>query len=167
MNIRRPLATFLAGVAAVSSLAVGLTAQPAHADGCEVEAYRSLHVNDVSVIEGNKKGFTYYTPAKFNVKTTGCMRAGSVYWQLAPALASEPGDHTDSNDLLSYPSGTLTWAYGESATKVITATIVRDSLPENHEKFKLLFANKPFGFDNATGAVATGTILDDDTPPPA
>lgn len=166
MNIRRHLAAFLAGTAATCSLTVGLTAQAAHAQNCETAPDRSLYVADVKVSEGNPIGLGLLTPAKFSVVSFGCMNAGTVQWHLAPALASEPGDMTDSNDMV-YKSGTLTWAKGETGPKVITAHIIRDLQPENDEKFKLIFHAKSGLIDTKIGAVATGTVVDDDTPPPA
>jgi chitinase len=113
-----------------------------------------LSVGDVSVREGNSGTVS----AVFTV-TLSAPSSQTV----TVAYATQDGTATAGGDYQA-TSGTLTFAPGETA-KTIAVAVNGDTVPEPDETFRLILSNAT----NAVIAVgqATGTILNDDGPPPS
>jgi chitinase len=115
----------------------------------------TISVASVSVCEGTSK---YPTKMRFTVTLSAPAPAGgvTVSYTTADGTAAADSDYTAA-------SGTLTFAPGQR-TKTVDVLIVADSVDELDETLSLRLS-APSGA--TLGAdVATGTIVDDDVPPP-
>ena len=110
-----------------------------------------LSVADERAQEGNALTFTVtLTPAS----------TATVTVRAATSIASD--DTAESGDFTAVPATTLTFAAGETS-KTVTVTTDEDTTDEDNETFTLTLSNA----SNAeiSDATATGTIVNDDTPP--
>lgn len=73
------------------------------------------------------------------------------------------GTATVGVDLTGATSGTVTWAAGDTATKVINVTIVDDTLEESAETFDITLSGATNGAAVGYSATFTGQINDNDT----
>jgi predicted extracellular nuclease len=117
----------------------------------------SYSIADAAAIEGT--GGT--TPISFTVSRAGDVSAaGSVGYSIGFAGG---GFSASAADLASPLAGTVSFAAGESV-KIVTLSLVGDSLPEADEAFTVTLSGPSSG--NLGTASATGTIVNDDGPPP-
>ena len=110
-----------------------------------------LSVADVSAEEGNSLTFTVtLTPAS----------TATVTVRAATSIASD--DTAESGDFTAVPSTTLTFAAGETS-KTVPVSTDEDTTDEDNETFTLTLSNATNA--EISDATATGTIVNDDTPP--
>jgi hypothetical protein len=113
----------------------------------------ALSTGDASVAEGSAGT----TPLSFSVRLSRASRqAVSVRYATSDGTATAPADYAAA-------SGTLTFKAGET-NKTISVSIVGDTGFEAEETLTVTLSN-PVGATIAT-ASATGTIRNDDAPPP-
>jgi Calx-beta domain/WD40-like Beta Propeller Repeat len=127
-------------------------AYDAQADWQPAPVVPSVDIADTAVTEGD----TGTTDATFQVTLSQASTATvTVDYATANGTATTPDDYTQT-------SGTLTFAAGETA-KTVVVPVVGDTLAEPSETFTVTLSTPT----NATlgDSEATGTILDDDTPP--
>lgn len=134
----------------------GLAILDGHAVGSIDDAgeVSTISVSDASVVEGNAGS----TPLSFAI-TLSPARAEpvSVSYETSDDSAVAPDDYLGA-------SGVVTFDPGETA-KTVEVGVVGDDVPEPDETF-VLQLSAPEGAALAD-AVGVGTIVDDDTPPPA
>ncbi|MEI6257766.1 MAG: Calx-beta domain-containing protein, partial [Planctomycetota bacterium] len=104
------------------------------------------------------------TPFTFTATRSGDLAgASSVYW----AVTGSGGNQASAADFAGsvLPSGSMSFAANE-ATKTITVNVSADSTVESDEGFTVTLS-APTGATLGTPASATGTIRNDDLPPPS
>jgi hypothetical protein len=112
----------------------------------------SMTIDDVQVTEGN--GGT--TSAVFTVRLSAASgQVVTVDYATADGTAMAPAEYTATAGTLSFPAGTT--------TRTVSVPVIGDLLDEPNETFLVRLSN-------AVGALladaqATGTIVDDDSPP--
>ncbi|MDB5721113.1 MAG: hypothetical protein JWP15_1731 [Alphaproteobacteria bacterium] len=117
----------------------------------------SYSIADAAAFEGNSAT----TPITFTVTRAGdTSAAGNVGYSVD--LGSD-GFSASASDFASPLSGTVSFNAGEAA-KTITLNVNGDTLPEADEGFTVTLHNPSSG--NLGDASATGTIVNDDGPPP-
>jgi len=115
-------------------------------------ALPSLTVDDVQVTEGNGGA----TNAVFTVRLSApSAQAVTVDYATQDGTAVAPADYAATSGTLSFPAGTT--------TRTVTVPVVADVLDEADETFLMRLSN-PAGAILGD-AEATGTIVDDDSPP--
>jgi hypothetical protein len=117
----------------------------------------SLSINNVSKLEGNWFGFTFY---QFEVERTGGVGATSVDYATADGTAE-----VANNDYIP-ATGTLNWTSGGSNFQYFTVLVRKDNFPEMDEIFYVNLSNPTGGAVIGNGQ-GEGEILDDDTPSPS
>ena len=120
----------------------------------------SIAATNANRYEGNS-GSTALT---FTVTRDGnTSLTSSVAWSVSGSgtAAATANDFTGGV----FASGTLTFLAGESS-KVITVSVVGDKTYESNEQFSVTLSNASGSTQILDGGVATGTILNDDAPPP-
>ena len=110
----------------------------------------TLSIDNAEASEGDVVEFTV---------TVSGTRTGDV----AVSYSTADGSATDGDDYAGTSNGTLTFTSSESSKTISVATI-EDTDPEDDETFTVTLSS-PNGATIDTGA-ATGTITDDDEPPP-
>ena len=111
--------------------------------------------------EGTAAGTTPFT---FTVTRAGDLAAASsVFWAVTGSGASQASAADFVESVL--PSGTVSFAANES-TKTITVYVSADATVESDEGFTVTLST-PTGATLGTPASATGTIRNDDLPPPS
>ncbi|WP_166041000.1 cadherin domain-containing protein [Sphingosinicella sp. YJ22] len=116
-----------------------------------------LAIADAQVVEGDA-GFTTMS---FEVsRQGGTDGAVSATWTV-----TFPGS-ANSADLAGPLTGTVSFADGDSTTQIVTIQVAGDLDFEADETFTVTLS-APTGGAALTDAVATGTIVNDDVPPPA
>jgi len=120
-------------------------------------AVLSIAATDANKVEGNS-GNTEFT---FTVTRAGdTSGATDVNWAVTGSSAN-PADADDFNGTL--PSGTVNFAANET-TKTVTVNVSGDTTAESTEGFTVTLSGATGGA-SIVQATATGSILDDDTPP--
>ena len=112
-----------------------------------------LSIGDIEASEGDSGT----TPMAFTVRLSAASeQTVTVRYATANGTATKPADYTAS-------SGTLTFRPGDTS-RTITVNVTGDTVDEENEKFTVRLSNPT----NATcgRCTATGTIKDDDNPPP-
>ncbi|MCR9287925.1 T9SS type A sorting domain-containing protein [Saprospiraceae bacterium] len=117
----------------------------------------TLSINNVSKLEGNWFGFTFY---QFEVERTGGVGATSVDYATADGTAE-----VANNDYIP-ATGTLNWTSGGSNFQYFTVLVRKDNFPEMDEIFYVNLSNPTGGAVIGDGQ-GEGEILDDDTPSPS
>lgn len=112
----------------------------------------SVSINDVSKMEGNWWGLTYY---QFEVERTGGTGAITVDY------ATSDGTALLSNNDYIANSGTLTWGSGGSNFKYITIAVRKDNTFESDELFYINLSN-PTGGATISDGQGIAEILNDD-----
>ena len=112
----------------------------------------TLSIADISELEGNFFGFTFY---QFAVTRSGTTNATSVQYATADGTATVSG-----NDYLS-ASGTLYWSNGGSDVKYILVLVKKDNLVEPDEIFTVNLSN-PTGGASISDGEGEGEIVNDD-----
>jgi alpha-tubulin suppressor-like RCC1 family protein len=117
-----------------------------------------VSVGDVSVVEGDSGGGTSGTVAQFAVTlNVGAPSAMTVQYTTMNGSALAGSDYTTK-------SGTISFAIGQYK-KYVTVKITRDVAAEGaSQAFAVTLSSPSFGLALGRGT-ATGTIIDDDTPP--
>jgi hypothetical protein len=115
----------------------------------------SISINDVSKLEGNWWGFTYY---QFAVERTGGTTPISVQYATADGTAM-----VSNSDYIA-KSGTLTWSNGGSNIKYILVQVRKDNNFESDEHFLVNLSN-PTGGATISDNQGQGTIINDDAAP--
>lgn len=112
-------------------------------------------IGDVSLAEGNAGTATLM----FNVSVSRASPTPmSVNWHTVDGTALAGAEYTAA-------SGTLTWAVNDSAPKNVTVLLQGDAAVEPDENFTLQLDGF-VGMAVGASVAATGTILNDDAPPP-
>ena len=120
-------------------------------------AIAATNANQTEGTSGTKP-FTFTITRAAN--TTG---ANAVNWTVTGSGAS-PANPTDfAGGVL--PTGSVSWAAGDTISKVITVNIQGDTTVEPNENFTVTLSN-PTNGATITTATAIGTILNDDTAVP-
>ncbi|MGH9084060.1 MAG: beta strand repeat-containing protein [Acidimicrobiales bacterium] len=135
----------------LSSLACAVTwvtPSPAYALG-------TLSVADATVVEGTGGVRTLEFVVSLSVANP---LAVTVDFATSDGSAVAPGDYTSASDELTIPAG--------ATSAVIPVTVTTDSFPEPNETLTLTLSNPSIGTSVGDGS-ATGTITNDDGPPPA
>ncbi|MDX2175195.1 MAG: Calx-beta domain-containing protein [Candidatus Sumerlaeia bacterium] len=119
-----------------------------------------VSVADASAAEG--AGDITFTVTVDPPNTSGA--AISLEYETSNGTATEPGDYTATSGILNIPS-----VAGPAAqTFTIDVPVAQDTLLEGAETFTMTLSNLSDPFNALFGDdVATGTITDDDFPPPA
>lgn len=146
--------TLLAAVLAlVAGLAVAVGGQ---AGAATCTRPRQLGIEDIRGYEGTAAPGSAGTPFTFTVTSSGCARAGRVFYSTVPGFASFD-DFTPQQAVLSFAAGDL-------AKRTITVLVTPDSIGEPIEDFgiRLCPSADPItlGRDGARASV-----LNDDGPP--
>jgi ELWxxDGT repeat protein len=110
----------------------------------------------------NAEGNSGITPFSFTVSRTGDLSvASSAQWAVA-GTGSNPASAADFQ-AAALPSGTVTFAAGEEASKTITVNVAGDTFVEANETFSVLLSNPLGATLNPEVSSAIGTIANDDT----
>jgi hypothetical protein len=118
----------------------------------------AIAATDASKAEGNSGS----TPFTFTVTRSGDLSGvSSVHWQVIGGLANSANVADFAGGV---PSGTLSFAAGV-ASQTITVNIAGDTAVEADEQFRVVLGGAVAA--SITTGSATGTILDDDSGPPA
>ena len=121
----------------------------------------SIAATSADKAEGTAAGTTPFT---FTVTRAGDLAAASsVFWAVTGSGASQASAADFVESVL--PSGTVSFAANES-TKTITVYVSADATVESDEGFTVTLST-PTGATLGTPASATGTIRNDDLPPPS
>lgn len=122
--------------------------------GGEPQQPGTLSIADASVVEGNSGS----TDLVFTVT-----RSGGSDGAVSASFVTIFGN-ADAFDLASPFTGTVSFADGQT-TATITIAIAGDTVIEPDETFQILLLD-PVGGVSIANSTATGTILNDDAPPP-
>jgi hypothetical protein len=141
-------------LAAVLALVAGLTVSTGgQAAATTCTRPRLLSIDDTRGYEGTAAPGSPGTPFTFTVTSSGCARAGRVFYSTVPGYASF-ADFTPTQAVLSF-------ADGDMAPRTITVLVTPDSLGEPTEDFgvRLCPSADPITLSRDT---ARGSVLNDD-----
>ena len=123
----------------------------------------------IAALSANKsEGNSGTTPFTFLVTRTGVdfTRVSSARWDVSAVPGQVNSANTSDFPGGRFPTGTVSFAAGETS-KTITVSVLGDTTVEPNEPFRLTLSAPSTGTSLGTAATATGTILNDDQPPPA
>ena len=118
----------------------------------------------VSILDAVKlEGASGITPFTFTISRSGDT---SFSTSIDYSVTGSGGAPADASDFMGgvLPSGTVNFAAG-ATTQIVTVQVVGDGTIEVDENFAVTLS-APTNGSVITGATASATILDDDTPPP-
>lgn len=115
----------------------------------------SISINDVSKLEGNWWGFTYY---QFELERSGGTNAVSVDY------ATSDGTATLSNNDYIAQSGTINWSNGGSDIKYLNILVRKDNVYEPDEIFYINLSN-PTGGAIISDGQGEAELINDDVAP--
>lgn len=149
LTVRGRLALAVAATMATAAGAVAFTGAAAAGTGCLDT--RDVFVTDVTAAEGTGGNGT--TTLTLTVQSRGCPQAGDVAYTLKPLT-------TDIRDL-TYVSGTLTFADGDTREQTLKIDVYADYLDEPDEQFAVRLTGLS-GELRACEALSTITLVNDD-----
>lgn len=141
---------------AVLALVAGLMAVGTGGQAAAAICTRLLTIDDTRGYEGTAAPGSAGTPFTFTVTSSGCARAGRVFYSTVPGYASF-ADFTPTQAVLSF-------ATGDMAKRTITVLVTPDGLGEPIEDFgvRLCPSADPITLSRD---LAKGSVLNDDGPP--
>jgi hypothetical protein len=157
-----------AGAVAYTYDELGRLKNAVYQDGAQTTYSLDAAGNRSSVVQGWGSGQLQFTLATYSVgeaagsisipvaRLASSMGAISVHYATANGTATAGADYTAT-------SGTLTWADGDTANKIISVPILNDAILEGNETFTVTLSAPTGGAVLATITQATVTIIDDDT----
>ena len=140
----------------VLTLVAGLIGAGGQASAATCTRPRQLSIDDIRGYEGTAAPGSLGTPFTFTVTSSGCAKAGRVFYSTVPGYASFD-DFTSKQAVLAF-------ADGDMAKRTITVLVTPDSVGEPTEDFgvRLCPSADPItlGRDRATASV----LNDDEAP---
>jgi len=107
--------------------------------------------------------FSYSVNENGGTVTITATRTGGSSGAVGVSYATSNGTALAGSDYIA-ANGTLSWADGNSTSKVITVSLFNDALIEGPETFTVTLSNATGGATLGTPSSATVTIVDDESP---